>query len=176
MSINEKAITALEFDKIRTILASHCPTAGARELAFKLLPLTHVEQIARQQKKTTDARKLLEAKGMPPFGTVVDINEICERAVRGATLTPRELLDSALLLRSARSLLEYIRSNKTFDTSLDEIFERLIANRAVEDRITRSIVSEDMIADEASSALADIRRKIRVGNQKIKETLDICEN
>jgi DNA mismatch repair protein MutS2 len=171
MSINEKAITALEFDKIRTILASHCPTAGARELAFKLLPLTHVEQIARQQKKTTDARKLLEAKGMPPFGTVVDINEICERAVRGATLTPRELLDSALLLRSARSLLEYIRSNKTFDTSLDEIFERLIANRAVEDRITRSIVSEDMIADEASSALADIRRKIRVGNQKIKETL-----
>jgi DNA mismatch repair protein MutS2 len=171
MSINEKAITALEFDKIRTILASHCPTAGARELAFKLLPLTHVEQIARQQKKTTDARKLLEAKGMPPFGTVVDINEICEHAVRGATLTPRELLDSALLLRSARSLLEYIRSNKTFDTSLDEIFERLIANRAVEDRITRSIVSEDMIADEASSALADIRRKIRVGNQKIKETL-----
>ena len=171
MSINEKAITALEFDKIRTILASHCPTAGARELAFKLLPLTHVEQIERQQKKTTDARKLLEAKGMPPFGTVVDINEICERAVRGATLTPRELLDSALLLRSARSLLEYIRSNKTFDTSLDEIFERLIANRAVEDRITRSIVSEDMIADEASSALADIRRKIRVGNQKIKETL-----
>ena len=171
MSINEKAITALEFDKIRTILASHCPTAGARELAFKLLPFTNVEQIARQQKKTTDARKLLEAKGMPPFGTVVDINEICERAVRGATLTPRELLDSALLLRSARSLLEYIRSNKTFDTSLDEIFERLIANRAVEDRITRSIVSEDMIADEASSALADIRRKIRVGNQKIKETL-----
>ena len=171
MNINEKAITALEFDKIRTILASHCPTAGARELAFKLLPFTNVEQIARQQKKTTDARKLLEAKGMPPFGTVVDINEICERAVRGATLTPRELLDSALLLRSARSLLEYIRSNKTFDTSLDEIFERLIANRAVEDRITRSIVSEDMIADEASSALADIRRKIRVGNQKIKETL-----
>ena len=171
MNINEKAITALEFDKIRTILASHCPTAGARELAFKLLPFTNVEQIARQQKKTTDARKLLEAKGMPPFGTVVDINEICERSVRGATLTPRELLDSALLLRSARSLLEYIRSNKTFDTSLDEIFERLIANRAVEDRITRSIVSEDMIADEASSALADIRRKIRVGNQKIKETL-----
>ena len=171
MSINEKAITALEFDKIRTILASHCPTAGAREKAFALAPMLHVEQIARQQKKTTDARKLLEAKGMPPFGTVVNINDICERAIKGATLTPRELLDTALLLRSARSLLDYIRSNKTFDTSLDEIFERLIANRAVEDRITRSILSDDMIADEASSALADIRRKIRVGNQKIKETL-----
>ena len=171
MSINEKAINALEFDKIRTILASHCLTAGARARAFSLEPLLHVEQIAREQKKTTDARRLLEAKGMPPFGTVVNINDICERAIKGATLTPRELLDSALLLRSARSLLDYIRSNKTFDTSLDEIFERLIANRALEDRIMRSILSEDMIADEASSALADIRRKIRVGNQKIKETL-----
>ena len=171
MSINEKAIYALEFDKIRAILASLCPTQGAKEQALSLLPFLHSEQIIRQQKKTTDARRLLEAKGMPPFGTVIDVNDICERATKGATLTPRELLDTAHLLRSARSLLEYIRSNKTFDTSLDEIFERLIPNRTVEDRIMRSIISEDMIADEASSALADIRRKIRVGNQKIKETL-----
>ena len=171
MSITEKAIYALEFDKIRVMLSSLCPTAGAKERALTLEPLIHTEQITRQQKKTTDAKKLLEAKGMPPFGTVVDINDICERAAKGATLTPRELLDSALLLRSARSMLDYIRSNKTFDTSIDEIFERLIPNRTVEDRIMRSIVSEDMIADEASSALADIRRKIRVGNQKIKETL-----
>ena len=171
MSINEKAIYALEFDKIRVLLSSLCPTSGAKERALAIEPLVHTEQILRQQKKTTDAKRLLEAKGMPPFGTVVDINDICERATKGATLTPRELLDSALLLRSARSLLDYIRSNKTFDTSIDEIFERLIPNRTVEDRIMRSIVSEDMIADEASSALADIRRKIRVGNQKIKETL-----
>ena len=74
-------------------------------------------------------------------------------------------------MRSARALLDYIRSNKTFESSLDEIFERLIPNRALEDRILRSVISEDTISDEASHALADIRRKIRVGNQKIKETL-----
>ena len=171
MSINEKAIYALEFDKIRAMLASLCPTSGAKELALTLTPYIYAEQIERHQKATTDARRLLEAKGMPPFGTVVDINDICERATKGATLTPRELLDVAMLLRSSRSLLDFIRSNKTFDTSLDGMFERLIPNRTVEDRIMRSIVSEDMIADEASSALSDIRRKIRVGNQKIKETL-----
>ena len=171
MSINEKAITALEFDKIREMLASSAPTAGACELARALCPYVHGEQIARAQKRTTDARRLLEVKGMPPFGTVVDVNSICDRAQKGATLTPRELIDSAQLLRSARSLLDYIRSNKTFDSALDEIFERLIPNRAVEDRILRSVISEDTISDEASHALADIRRKIRVGNQKIKETL-----
>ena len=63
------------------------------------------------------------------------------------------------------------KMNKTFDTVLDEIFSRLLPNRHLEDAITRSILSEDMIADEASPALADIRRKIRVANNKIKDTL-----
>ena len=171
MKIKEKALVALEFDKIREMLASLCPTLGARETALSLRPDTRAEIIDRNQKKTTDARRLLEAKGMPPFGTVTDVTPICERALKGATLTQRELLDTALLLRSARSMLDYIRSNKTFESRLDEIFERLIPNRATEDRIFRSIISEDTVADEASSALADIRRKIRTGNQRIKETL-----
>jgi DNA mismatch repair protein MutS2 len=170
-NIKKKTLTTLEFDKIREILASLCPTAGAKEIALELTPYLYAEQVKRAQKKTTDARRLLEAKGMPPFGYVVDITDTCERAKKGATLTPRELIDTAQLLRSSRSMLDYVRANKTFDTSIDEIFLRLIPNRAVEDRILRSIISEDTISDEASSALADIRRKMRVGNQKIKETL-----
>lgn len=171
MSIKEKAIYALEFNKIRELLASVAPTPGAAEAARALLPDTRAEIIVRNQKKTTDARRLLEAKGMPPFGSVVSAEGICNRALKGATLTPRELIDMAQLLRSARSLIDYIRSNKTFDSCIDEIFERLIPSRPVEDRILRSIISEETISDEASSALSDIRRKIRVGNQKIKETL-----
>ena len=171
MSIKEKAIIALEFNKIREILASVAPTAGAAQKALELYPDTRTEIIIRNQKKVTDARRLLEAKGIPPFGTVVSAEEICERAVKGAVLTPRELIDMAQLLRSSRSLIDYIRANKTFDSCIDEIFERLIPNRPTEDRILRSVISEDTISDEASSALADIRRKIRVGNQKIKETL-----
>ena len=171
MSIKEKAINALEFNKIREILASVAPTSGAAQKALELSPDTRKEIIIKNQKKTTDARRLLEAKGMPPFGSIVYAEGICDRASKGAVLTPRELIDMAQLLRSARSLIDYIRSNKTFDSCIDEIFERLIPNRPIEDRILRSIISEETISDEASSALADIRRKIRVGNQKIKETL-----
>ena len=54
MSINEKAIYALEFDKIRAMLSSLCPTAGSREKALSLEPLLHSGLIAKQQKKTTD--------------------------------------------------------------------------------------------------------------------------
>ena len=171
MNITEKTLTILEFDKIREMLASLCPTAGAAQLARSLCPDDRREIIERRLCRTSDARKLIDAKGLPPFGTVRDMGDICERALKGAVLTPRELLDVAHLLRSARSLLDYIRANKLFESSLDEVFERLLPSRSLEERIFRAIISEDMIADEASPTLADIRRKIRLSNLKIKETL-----
>ncbi|MBQ8817030.1 MAG: endonuclease MutS2 [Clostridia bacterium] len=169
--ITEKTLTTLEFDKIRLMLADSCATAGAAELAMLLSPCDHIELAKKRQKRTTDAKKLSDAKGMPSFGSVTDITDTCERALKGAVLTPKELLDTAAILRSSRQLLDYVRTNRTFPTVLDEVFERLIPNRPLEDRISRSIISEDMIADEASSALADIRRKIRVANLRVRESL-----
>lgn len=169
--ITEKTLITLEFDKIRRLLADSCPTEGAAREAMSLSPSEHIEQARRRLARTTDAKRLSDAKGMPSFGHVTDVSDICERALKGAVLTPRELLDAAALLRSSRQLLEYIRSNKLFDTVLDEIFERLLPNRQLEDRIARSIISEELIADEASSALADVRRKIRASNVKVREAL-----
>ena len=171
MKITEKTLTTLEFDKVRRLLAGACPTAGAAELALALTPVDHVDLAKRRQSRTTDARRLSDAKGMPSFGSVIDIGDVCERALKGAVLTPRELMDAAGVLRTSRGLLDYIRSNRLFPTVLDEVFERLLPNRYLEERITRSILSEDMIADEASPALADVRRKIRIANGRIKETL-----
>ena len=171
MNITEKTLCTLEFDKIRELLADVCPTAGAALLARALSPTDRIDTVHARQKRTTDAKRLADAKGMPSFGSVTDIGDICARALKGATLTPRELMDAAVVLRVARGLLEYSRTNRTFDTVLDEIFERLLPNRFLEDRIGRSILSEEMIADEASPALADVRRKIRAANARVKETL-----
>ena len=171
MSISEKHLITLEFDKIRALLADSCPIQCAQSRALTLVPETEPELVVKKLRRTTDALRLYDTKGMPSFGYVCDIRDVCEKAVKGAALTPRELLEIGGILRSSRMLLDYIRSNKLFDTCIDEIFERLIPNRPLEDRISRSIISEDLIADEASSTLADIRRKIRGANSKLKETL-----
>ena len=176
MKISNKTLKTLEFDKIRNILASLAPTAGAAALASELTPAENIDFAHRAQRRTTDARRLADAKGMPSFGGVVDMSGVCERADKGATLTPRELMDVAAVLRSSRMLKDYIRSNKLFDTVLDEIFERLLPDKKLEERIARSIISEDMIADEASPALGDIRRKIRATNSRIKDTLKTYVN
>ncbi len=171
MNITEKTLITLEFDKVRAMLADACPTAGAAKEAWLLAPAEHMDFVRRRQRRTTDARRLSDAKGMPSFGSITDVGDLCERAQKGAVLTPRELTEAAAVLRTTRSLLDYIRTNHLFDTVLDEIFDRLLPNRHLEERITRSILSEDLIADEASPALAEVRRKIRSANIRVKDTL-----
>ncbi len=171
MSFSEKTLNTLEFDKICAMLADCAPTEGAREMAFCLMPSEDVTEVLRRLRRTTDARRLCDVKGMPPFGSVKDVSAACERAAKGAMLSTRELLEIGRVLRSARMLTEYLQNNKPFETSLDERFGRLLPNRHLEERIARSILSEDMIADEASRELAEVRRKIREANSRIKETL-----
>jgi len=170
-TISEKTLQTLEFDKIRQMLAAVTPTQGGKQLALSLSPALYADRVKKAQQRTTDARRLADAKGMPSFGELRDMSDICERAQKGAALTPRELLDVASVLRSSASLRDYERSNHAFDTVLDEVFERLLPDKHLEERIFRSIISEDMIADEASPALGDIRRKIRVTNLRIRDTL-----
>lgn len=171
MSFSEKTIHSLEFDKICELLATFAPTDGSKTMARMLMPQSDIDTVLLRQRRTTDAKRLCDAKGMPTFGGVRDVSESCERANKGAVLTPGELLAIAAVLRSSRTLIDYCHGNHLFDTVLDEIFDRLLPNRTLEEKITRSIISEELIADEASDTLANIRRQIRITNNKIKETL-----
>ena len=159
MQFTEKTIKILEFDKIRAMLADCALTDGAKELAMSLVPCEHIATVLKTQRHTSDAKRLLDVKGMPSFGMIKNMEEICERAEKGAVFSARELLDIANVLRTSRSLIDYINTNKLFDTSIDEIFLRLIPNKKMEDSILRAIIAEDLVADEASAELANIRRK-----------------
>ncbi len=171
MSGFEKSIKTLEFDKIRDMLVSLALTQGAKDLAYNLVPETRIEKIKLLQKQTTDAKRMSATKGVPSFSAVHDIGDALERAGKGATLSMRELLDIAGLLRSARTLTEYAESSNVPAGTLSVVFARLITDKKSEERISKAIISEEEMADEASPELSDIRRKIRVANNKVRENL-----
>ena len=170
MLVTQKTLSALEFDKILRQLSSHAPTPGAVAKALSLFPSEHYDVVLLRQKQTEDARRLIAAKGYPPFVSDEGVGDAVGRAEKGAILSPRELLSIGAVLRGARLFIDYFES-KEYETSLDALFSHLIPVRPLEDRITKVILGEDMIADEASPALADIRRKVRAANNRIKDTL-----
>ena len=84
MAFSNKTLQTLEFDKVCAMLAEHAHTDGARAMAARLMPSDDPEEILRRQRRTTDAKRLLDVKGTPSFGYVRDVGEICERADKGA--------------------------------------------------------------------------------------------
>ena len=171
MLFTQKTLNTLEYNKIIEQLAELAPTSGARSRALSLTPTDDYDTVVKRQTATDDAKRLINAKGYPSFSAEEGVVGSAERAYKGAMLSPRELLDISALLRCARGMLDYISTDKPFETSLDTVFSRMLTNRELEQKISRSIISEDLIADEASPALADIRRKIKNTNNKIKDTL-----
>ena len=171
MQFTAKTLSTLEFDKIASMLAECASTEGAKARALSLTPDTDYDAIIMKQTRTDDAKRLINAKGYPSFVAPESVVSAADRAYKGAILSTRELLDIAAILRSARMVLDYINTDKPYETSLDEIFSRMLPARELEGRISRSIISEELIADEASPELAEIRRKIKATNNKIKDTL-----
>lgn len=171
MHFSKKALETLEYNKITEMLAECCATDGAKARARSLMPSDDFDTVKARQESTDAAKRLINAKGYPSFTAPEGVVASAERAYKGAILSPAELLDVAALLRSARLVLDYINTDKPFETALDLVFSRLLPARELEDKIFRSIISPELIADEASQTLAEIRRKIRLANNKIKDTL-----
>lgn len=171
MLFTAKTLSTLEYDKIIEQLIDCASTEGAKARAASLTPSDDYDTVIARQRRTDDAKRLINAKGYPAFSAEERVVAAAERAYKGAILSPMELLEIASLFRSARAVIDYSSTDRTFETSLDEIFSRLMPNRQLEESITRSIISEDIIADEASPTLADIRRRVRQANNRIKDTL-----
>ena len=163
---------ALELDKILKMLADETTCEDSRVLAEQLEPETNLKRASALLKETDDAYVLIGRFGTPSFGGVKNVTNSLRRAEAGGCLTASELLKISETLRIIRSLKEWRSKSAGIETSLDFRFEGLSPNKFLEDKINTCILSEEEIADNASQALYDIRRKIRTASSKAREILD----
>ena len=162
----------LELDKILELLAEQTVSDGCREAALKLKPRTDYETITRELKKTDDAFTLSAKFGTPGFRKIKDISGSLKRAQTGSMLSFRELLDTAAVLRETAVLCDWYSQCENMENSLAEYFQGLVPVKPLEQRISESILSEEEMADAASTELASIRRRIARQGQNIRDKLD----
>ena len=166
----ERSCKTLELDKVLEKVAEYAATEGARERISALRPSVSIERIREMQKQVSEAKLYVETKGTPSFGGAKDITRHIELARKGAMLSMQMLIDVAGVLSSIMALESYlILSDKAPLLSLYR--EQLKPNKFLRDKITTAIVSEELMADNASDKLYDIRRKIKTESNKIRDVL-----
>ena len=166
----EKSRSKLELDRVLTMLSGCAGSSEGKTACLALMPSSDLEQVQQWLNETTAAVALSTRKGYPGFADVKDVTQSLDRAERGGTLQPKELLHIAGVLRCTRSVKGYLSEDE--DTNiLTPLFQMLIPNKYLEERIFGAILTEEEIADTASPALADIRRHMRIQSAKIKDSL-----
>jgi len=166
----EKSLLKLELDQVLQQLSDCAGSIGGKEACLRVRPSSDLEDVELMLQQTTAASDLCTRKGNPIFGDVTDVSASLERADRGGSLQPIELLRIAGVLRCARNIKGYV-SEDDKETVLDVMFKALTPNKYLEDKIFGAILSEEEIADNASPALSDIRRHMRIQSGKIRDSL-----
>jgi DNA mismatch repair protein MutS2 len=168
--LSEKSLHTLELDAILQKLANCAVSEAAKEKCLALQPSADLDSVRELLSQTSAAAQLMTLKSTPSFQDLHDVAQPLQRAERGGSLNPKELLRIAGVLRCTRMVKNYYDSDPV-GGCLDGFFFALSPNKYLEDRIYTAIVSEEEISDQASPTLRDIRRHMRQQSAKVRESL-----
>ena len=179
--MNEKALRTLEYNKIIDKLSSLAGTSFGRELCNHLLPHADLHTIKKLQTETSDALSRILRRGSVSFSGIHDVRPSVMRLKVGSALNAVELLhissdlDATLRLKAYGGYTGKDSEEQAAD-SLSEFFANLEPLTPLNNEIKRCIISEEEIADDASSALKTVRRSIRNTNDRIHSELSSVLN
>ena len=166
----QKSLQKLELNHVLSLLSQYAGSVDGKTRCLTLQPTSDLDEVNALLQQTTDACDLAARKGNPGFSEITNILASLDRVAKGGILRNKELLSVGHILRCARTVKSYVSPDEN-PTVLDSFFQALTPNKFLEERILGAILSEDEIADNASSELCDIRRHMRIQSGKIKDSL-----
>ena len=151
--MNEKVLKILEYHKIIDQLSDYASSPMGKKLCRELKPISNINEIRQMQTQTSDALARIFAKGSISFSGLYDIGGSLLRLKVGSALGIVELLQISKQLDVALRVKSYSRKDTDDDNkdSLDDMFTVIEPLSPLNNEIKRCIISEDEIADDASS-------------------------
>ncbi len=161
--MNKKVLQILEFNKIIEKLTAYASCEPGVRLCSKLRPDIDFHTIVQNQEETAAAVNRLRLFGNLTFPSVSDIGESLKSLAVDSSLSLNELYKIKILLEVVEKAYSYKEKadNENYSDSLSEYFEELSPVKDLKKELDRCIVSEDQVADSASSNLSKLRRQLK---------------
>ena len=164
-----KALKTLEFDKIKEKLSEYVVNDDVMEMISVLKPEADYS-VAKEKLSETDAALVLMLKySLPEISRMNNPENSVKRINVGGILSTSELLNIGKILNCADNLRKF-HTDK--ESCLSKYFNELKSHKEIRDEISKIILGENEISDNASGELYAIRKKIKSEEQKIKNTLN----
>lgn len=174
--MEQKYLDKLEFNKVLEMLEEYSVTYLGKEVIRNLKPSFDKNEVQINLKETEQADILTHRIGGIPLGEIDDINVHLRTLEAGGTLSIKQLLELAKVLKMSRELKEYyekVSEIENVDTNrLRNYFFDIYKNIVIEDKMFKSIIDENTLDDHASKNLYIIRKNIKQIQNEIKNKLN----
>ena len=179
--MNLRTLRIIEYNKIVEMLTEYAASPMAKRKCQRIKPRKDIVMIEELQQETRDALMRLNKKGNLSFAGLKDIGASLMRLEMKGSLSSKELLDIASVLDTTLAARQYDDSDpsSTSQGNAEEInadclhtrFAELVPLEHISREIHRCIVSENEIADDASTTLKNIRRNKKLTNDRLHNQL-----
>lgn len=174
--MEQKYLDKLEFNKVLEMLENYAVTYLGKEMVKNLKPSFNKNEVQINLKETEQADILTHRIGGIPLGEIDNINVHLRTLEAGGTLSIKQLLELAKVLKMSRELKEYyekVSEIENVDTNkLRNYFFDIYTNVVIEDKMFKSIIDENTLDDHASKNLYIIRKNIKQIQNEIKNKLN----
>ena len=171
--MTDKTLNVLEYSKIIEMLLNQAGSEMTQKVISELKPAYDVREIRERQEETTEAVRLISAKGPLPVGGFYDIEGIVSFARKGGVLTMAQLLRVMYNQKTADRILSFLKGDDVPQLPIiDAIAEILVVHKDLINEIDRCILSEDEMADNASAELRSIRKAQARQNDALKAKMN----
>jgi len=154
-------------------IAGRSRSAPGRDLVLSLAPAERIEKARDGQEAIADLLAVHAAGDAPPTAAPPDLRPMLQRlATEGATLRGDELWQIAALLEQAGAVSGWLRKSRPATPGLARMLGRLDPIDLLRRDLVRAIDPSGAVRDEASPALARIRRAIRSLRERLSSRLE----
>ena len=169
-----KYILTLGFDKVLNLLEKEASCLETKRKIINIKPFDNYNTIVKEMEKTDDAYKLIKRFNMPEIDFIYDLREIINKVKLSSQLNMSELIIISKFLDIIYKLVKWKRRNNVETImKLDYMFNELILLKELKSKIDKIVISEDIIADDASENLLVIRKKLNMCSEKIRNGLNL---
>ncbi|MBT2653207.1 endonuclease MutS2 [Oceanobacillus sp. ISL-73] len=169
--MNNATFEKLQYNELKQIIKSYCVSGLGKQLLDKLEPSSNLKVVKNRLNETTEARKIIDAKGHIPFLGVSNIDSTIQNIEKDIILDPSELISVSDFLRGCRKIKTFMMEKEFFAPVLASYANSMTGFQHIEEEINFSIKGNS-VNSAASRELKRIRSKIEIAEEKIKDRLN----
>lgn len=170
----ESALVQLEFEKVKSLLLTHCRMEYAKLKAEQLRIHTRKEFIATELQQTHEMKLLMEQGQYFPTDYILNLSkELKLLSIPGAVLSGEELVNIRTLAENMKSIFHWFDTDRrTAYPALTKIIEGTYYEKVIHELINDVLDEGGIVKDDASETLGNIRLSLYRKRNELRREFD----